>query len=50
MIAWEKGTNRFDFLSGKVDKYAWVDRGSSFILSEINASVLAAQVRQHLKG
>jgi GNAT superfamily N-acetyltransferase len=49
MIAWEKGTNRFDFLSGKVDKYAWVDRGSSFILSEINASVLAAQVRPHLK-
>jgi dTDP-4-amino-4,6-dideoxygalactose transaminase len=50
MIAWEKGTNRFDFLSGKVDKYAWVDRGSSFILSEINASVLASQVRRHLKG
>lgn len=45
MIAWEKGTNRFDFLSGKVDKYAWVDRGSSFILSELNAAVLAAQVR-----
>jgi len=50
MIAWEKGTNRFDFLSGKVDKYAWVDRGSSFILSEINASVLASQVRRHLEG
>jgi GNAT superfamily N-acetyltransferase len=44
MISWEKGTNRFDFLSGKVDKYTWVDRGSSFILSEINAAVLAAQV------
>ena len=44
LIAWEKGTNRFDFLAGKVDKYAWVDKGSSFILSEINAAVLAAQV------
>ena len=43
MVAWEKGTNRFDFLTGKVDKYAWVDRGSSFVLSEINAAVLAAQ-------
>ena len=50
MISWEKGTNRFDFLAGKVDKYAWVDRGSSFILSEINASVLAAQVRTVIPG
>ncbi|XRB07643.1 dTDP-4-amino-4,6-dideoxygalactose transaminase [Pycnococcus provasolii] len=44
MIAWEKGTNRFDFLSGKVDRYAWVDRGSSFILSELQSAVLYAQL------
>ena len=44
MVAWEKGTNRFDFLAGKVDKYAWVDKGSSFVMSELNAAVLAAQV------
>lgn len=45
-VAWEKGTNRFDFLTGKVDKYAWVNRGSSFVMSEINAAVLDAQVRR----
>ena len=45
-VAWEKGTNRFDFLTGKVDKYAWVNRGSSFVMSEINAAVLDAQVRK----
>jgi dTDP-4-amino-4,6-dideoxygalactose transaminase len=44
MVAWEKGTNRFDFIAGKVDKYAWVDKGSSFVMSELNAAVLAAQV------
>ena len=44
LIAWEKGTNRYDFMSGKVNKYSWVGKGSSFILSEINASLLAAQV------
>lgn len=45
MIAWEKGTNRFDFLQGRVDKYAWVGKGGSFVLSEIAAAVLSAQLK-----
>ena len=44
MVAWEKGTNRFDFLQGRVDKYAWVGKGGSFVLSEIASAVLAAQL------
>ena len=44
LIAWEKGTNRHDFMLGKVNKYSWVGKGSSFILSEISACLLAAQV------
>lgn len=36
----EKGTNRIDFLEGLCDKYTWVDQGSSFLLSEIQAAVL----------
>lgn len=43
-VVWEKGTNRFDFLSRKVDKYEWVDLGSSFVPSEINATFLYAQL------
>lgn len=31
----EKGTNRSQFLRGQVDKYTWVDLGSSFVLSDI---------------
>ena len=31
-VAWEKGTNRFDYLSGKVDKYYWVEKGGSFVM------------------
>ena len=44
MVAWEKGTNRFDFLQGRVDKYAWVGKGGSFVMSEISAAMLAAQL------
>lgn len=44
MIAWEKGTNRFDFLDGKVNKYAWVGKGGSYVLSELSASILHAQL------
>ena len=44
LIAWEKGTNRHDFIAGNIDKYRWLGRGGSFILSEINAAVLAAQL------
>lgn len=40
----EKGTNRSNFLRGEVDKYTWVDRGSSYVLSEILAAVLLHQL------
>lgn len=39
-----KGTNRSQFLRGHVDKYTWVDIGSSYGLSEINAAFLFAQL------
>lgn len=40
----EKGTNRNAFLRGEVDKYSWVAEGSSFILPEILAAMLEAQL------
>jgi dTDP-4-amino-4,6-dideoxygalactose transaminase len=40
----EKGTNRSNFLRGEVDKYTWVDHGSSYILSDILAAVLKYQL------
>ena len=40
----EKGTNRAQFLRGAVDKYSWVDWGSSYLPSEYNAAVLDAQL------
>ncbi|GGE34150.1 dTDP-4-amino-4,6-dideoxygalactose transaminase [Pullulanibacillus camelliae] len=40
----EKGTNRKRFLNGSVDKYSWVDIGSSFLPSELNAAFLYAQL------
>ncbi|MBQ9610454.1 MAG: dTDP-4-amino-4,6-dideoxygalactose transaminase [Lachnospiraceae bacterium] len=40
----EKGTNRNQFFRGQVDKYTWVDKGSSFLPSEINAAYLWAQL------
>ncbi len=43
-ILQEKGTNRSQFLRGQVDKYTWVDLGSSFLTSEINAAFLWAQI------
>ncbi|VEP18395.1 TDP-4-oxo-6-deoxy-D-glucose transaminase [Hyella patelloides LEGE 07179] len=43
-IIWEKGTNRSQFFQGKVDKYTWVDMGSSYLPSEINAAFLLAQL------
>jgi dTDP-4-amino-4,6-dideoxygalactose transaminase len=45
-IIWEKGTNRRSFLQGQVDKYTWVDVGSSFLPSELTAAFLAAQLEQ----
>jgi len=43
-IIWEKGTNRAEFFRGEVDKYNWVDIGSSFLPSEIIAAYLWAQL------
>ena len=43
-IIWEKGTNRTQFLKGEVNKYNWLDVGSSFLPSEINAAYLYAQL------
>ena len=43
-IVREKGTNRSNFLRGQVDKYTWVDVGSSFLPSELNAAYLWAQL------
>jgi len=45
-IIWEKGTNRSAFFRGEVDKYGWVDVGSSFLPSEIVAAFLFAQLEQ----
>jgi dTDP-4-amino-4,6-dideoxygalactose transaminase len=45
-IIWEKGTNRAEFFRGEVNKYGWVDTGSSFLPSEIIAAFLWAQIEQ----
>ena len=47
-IVREKGTNRSRFYRGQVDKYTWVDIGSSFLPSELNAAYLLAQLEQHM--
>lgn len=43
-ILWEKGTNRAAFLRGEVDKYGWMDIGSSYLPSDILAAFLYAQL------
>jgi dTDP-4-amino-4,6-dideoxygalactose transaminase len=43
-IIWEKGTNRSAFFRGEIDKYGWVDVGSSYLPSEIIAAFLWAQL------
>jgi len=43
-IIWEKGTNRAEFFRGEVNKYGWVDIGSSFLPSEVTAAFLYAQL------
>ncbi len=45
-IIWEKGTNRSAFFRGEVDKYGWIDIGSSFLPSEVTAAFLWAQLEQ----
>ena len=43
-IIWEKGTNRSSFFRGEINKYGWVDTGSSFLPSDIIAAFLYAQL------
>ena len=43
-IIWEKGTNRSQFFRGMVDKYSWIDIGSSFLPSELQAAYLWGQL------
>jgi dTDP-4-amino-4,6-dideoxygalactose transaminase len=45
-IAREKGTNRAAFFRGEVDKYTWVAEGSSYVLSDLLAAVLLAQLEK----
>lgn len=42
----EKGTNRAKFFRGQVDKYTWVDYGSSYLPSDLNAAYLYAQLEK----
>ena len=48
-IIWQKGTNRKAFQQRKVDKYTWVDIGSSFLPGEITAAFLWAQMQEATK-
>lgn len=43
-VLWEKGTNRASFFRGEINKYGWVDTGSSFLPSELTAAFLFAQL------
>ncbi len=45
-IIWEKGTNRVAFKRGDVDKYEWVDIGSSFLPSEVISAILYSQLKE----
>ena len=45
-IIWEKGTNRSQFFRGQIDKYSWVDLGSSFLPGEIVGAFLWAQMEE----
>ena len=45
-VVWEMGTNKADYRQGKVSSYSWVDVGSSFYPSELNAAFLSTQLSQ----
>jgi dTDP-4-amino-4,6-dideoxygalactose transaminase len=45
-IVMEKGTDRSKFFRGEIDKYSWVDIGSSFLMNEVTAAFLYAQLEQ----
>ena len=51
-VIWEKGTNRLCFLRGQVEKYTWVDLGGSFLLADLLAAFLWAQLetRAEIQG
>jgi dTDP-4-amino-4,6-dideoxygalactose transaminase len=51
-IIWQKGTNRARFFRGEVDKYSWVDVGSSYLPSDLLAAFLLAQfeARDQIQG
>lgn len=44
LVVWEKGTDRHSFMLGHVDKYTWVGKGGSYVLSELCSAVLASQL------
>lgn len=48
-ILLEKGTNRDQFINGQVDKYTWVDIGSSYLPSEITAAYLRSQLEKSIE-
>ena len=41
----KKGTNRSKFFRGQIDKYTWIDYGSSYLPSDMNAAYLLAETR-----
>jgi dTDP-4-amino-4,6-dideoxygalactose transaminase len=45
-IVQEKGTNRSSFFRGEADRYTWLDLGSSYLMSEVSAAFLWAQIQQ----
>jgi dTDP-4-amino-4,6-dideoxygalactose transaminase len=45
-IIWEKGTNRCKFFRGEIDKYTWVNIGSSYLMSELQAAYLWGQLEK----
>jgi dTDP-4-amino-4,6-dideoxygalactose transaminase len=45
----EKGTNRKNFLQGNVDKYTWMDRGSSWVLGDVLAAILHTQLKRYVE-
>ena len=45
-IIWEKGTNRKKFFAGEVEKYTWVDKGSSYLMADTNAAYLMYQLER----
>ncbi len=51
LVLREKGTNRRDFSKGVISKYRWIDRGSSYLLAEINSALLLCQLDefQHIQ-